>query len=167
MDKNWHEVFLGLGSNCENAEQMLAQARERVTALPQIEICAVSSIYETEPQGYAAQPWFLNQVVKLKAGGQWPPAALMVKLLAVEASLGRKRGPIRFGPRAIDIDILLYNNLISDNPVCILPHPRLAARAFALVPLSEIAPGRLIGHKTVEECLNALRWRMDGNKIFQ
>lgn len=162
-----HTAYLSLGSNFANAAQMLSMARERIAELPQCAIGRASTVYLTEPQGYAAQPWFHNQVIQLKLGPNWQPHTLMRALLNIETKLGRRRGPIRFGPRAIDIDILLFDDLCQDDPVCILPHPRLHERAFALAPLLDTAPEIEIGGKPARELLNALIWRLDGNKIFQ
>lgn len=160
-------VFLSLGSNAENAEEMLARALVAIAGLSSLRVLKVSSVYLTEPQGFAAQPWFHNQAAALAAGPEWTPVTLMQALLGIETGLGRVRGPIRLGPRSIDLDMLLYDDVVSDDPVCILPHPRLCRRAFALVPLAEIAPRKLISGKTATEWLAGLHWLLDGRKIFQ
>lgn len=167
MQSPMRTAYLGLGSNAANAAQMLALARERIAALPHCAIGKISPIYLTEPQGYADQPWFHNQVIQLQLADTWLPQALMQALLRIEHDLGRRRGPIRFGPRAIDLDILLYDDLRLDDPVCTLPHPRLKERAFALAPLCDLAPDLVIVGKPARELLAALPWRLDGNKIFQ
>lgn len=160
-------AYLSLGSNTANAAQMLALARERIAALPDCTLTKFSPVYLTEPQGYAEQPWFHNQVIELELADSWQPQALMKQLLRIEYQLGRRRGPIRFGPRVIDLDILLYDDLQLDDPECTLPHPRLTERAFALVPLCDLDPDAIIYGKTAREFLAGLPWRLDGNRIFQ
>lgn len=160
-------AYLCLGSNDLNAKRYLAKAREGLNQKPGLQILAASSIYLTEPQNLRKQPWFHNQVIKLAASEAIQPAGLMKTALALETSLGRVRSGPRFGPRAIDIDILLYGNLVSDDPFCTLPHPRLLERAFALLPLLEIEPDIRICGKSASEWLAQLNWRQEGNKIFQ
>jgi len=131
-------LYLGLGANLGDRAATLARAVDRLRTF--IDITAVSSTYETEPVGLADQPRFLNLVV----GGRTalPARDVLVRALAVEDALGRTReGVPRFGPRAIDIDLLLYGDAIIDEPGLVVPHPRMAERAFVLVPLAEVAPG--------------------------
>ena len=95
---------------------------------------------------------------------------LMKRFLGIETLLGRVRSPdpaLRFGPRAIDIDMLLFDDVVSDDPVCVLPHPRLSRRAFWLVPLLDIAPDIRIGGVRAERLLSRLKWRLEDDKIFQ
>lgn len=100
----------------------------------------VSTLRETEPVGYLDQPWFLNGVVAIAT--TLPPRELLGRLLAIERRLGRVRGSgPRFGPRAIDLDLLLYGDEVLDEPGLTLPHPRLHERRFALEPLAELEPG--------------------------
>ncbi|GAC1451601.1 MAG: 2-amino-4-hydroxy-6-hydroxymethyldihydropteridine diphosphokinase [Ktedonobacterales bacterium] len=128
-------VYLGLGSNLNDRAAML---RAAVTALaPQVAVRAVSSLYDTAPVLVEDQPRFLNAAA---AGTtRLEPLALLDFVKSVEAALGRVPGP-RYGPRVIDIDLLLIDDLVLSTPTLTLPHPRLAERAFALVPLAEIAP---------------------------
>jgi len=128
-------VFLGLGSNLGNREAYL---RTALTALASVvAIDAISSIYETEPVGYSDQPRFLNAVCSGTTALE--PLALLCAIKQIERDLGRTP-TIRYGPRLIDIDILLYGDLILDTPKLQIPHPRLVERAFMLLPLMEIAP---------------------------
>lgn len=145
---------------------MLARARAGIAALPGCALLAASSIYETEPQGYADQPWFHNQVLAVTAA-EPDPARLLRSLLALETRLGRRRDGPRFGPRCIDIDLLLYGDVLLDDPVCALPHPRLCERAFCLVPLLELAPDLVVNGVAAAELLARLAFRREGNKIFQ
>lgn len=162
-----HNAFLCLGSNHAAAAEILASAALRLGALPGCELVASSSVYLTEPQDYLAQPWFHNQVIQLGIDSGISPGQLMESALAIEKELGRTRNGIRFGPRPIDIDILLIDDIVSDNPVCILPHPRLERRAFALVPLIELAPEIEILGRSAKSWLAELDWHLDSNKIFQ
>jgi 2-amino-4-hydroxy-6-hydroxymethyldihydropteridine diphosphokinase len=102
-----------------------------------IRVMAVSSVYETEPVGYSRQPWFLNMVCHANTG--LAPEALLGAVKAVEKELGRVTS-FPNAPRVIDIDILLYGNLVLAGPGLIVPHPRIAERAFVLAPLAELAP---------------------------
>lgn len=159
-------IYIGLGSNYPDAGMRLERARNALGGLPRARLEAVSQVYLTEPQNYREQPWFHNQVARLYAAG-WRPVELMRRLLEIEKELGRERGGPRFGPRAIDLDVLLFGNISSDNAECVLPHPRLHERAFALVPLVELAPDVLIKGKRAAEWLDGLSWRLDGLSIYQ
>lgn len=166
-------VWIGLGSNSPDAPQRLEAALAGLAAMDGLAIAKVSPVYRTEPQDYADQPFFYNQVLEARADARWHPVALMRALLELEASLGRRRSPdpaLRFGPRAIDIDMLLCGEggaLASDDPVCLLPHPRLVRRAFWLVPLRDIAPHLAIQGESVGTHLARLAWTMEDNIIFQ
>jgi 2-amino-4-hydroxy-6-hydroxymethyldihydropteridine diphosphokinase len=128
-------VYLGLGSNLGDREATLCQALERLEG--GVEVARVSSLYETEPVGVVAQPWFLNLVCE--GWTELPPGELLQFIRDVEDGLGRVREQ-RFGPRTVDIDILLYGELIMETPRLRIPHPRLHQRAFVLIPLAELAP---------------------------
>lgn len=161
-------AYVSLGSNCDTARQMLAEAAERLVRLPGIKIVAASPVYATEPQDYADQPWFLNQVLKLELDACWRPRALVAALLEQEASMGRVRDPaLRFGPRVIDLDLLLFGEERCAWPDCTLPHPRLLRRAFVLVPLLDVAPGLLVEGVPLAEALRSLPYRLCDGKIFQ
>lgn len=128
-------AYVALGSNINNREQYLQDA---ITALNQesgILVTGLSSIYETEPVGYVDQSAFLNMVVQIQT--VIPAEDLLTKLLAIENRLGRKRD-VRWGPRTIDLDLLLYGDEQLTTPDLIIPHPRMHERAFVLVPLSEV-----------------------------
>jgi 2-amino-4-hydroxy-6-hydroxymethyldihydropteridine diphosphokinase len=128
-------IYLGLGTNIGDR---LANLQAAAAALPPaVTLLQASSVYETEPWGYANQPAFLNQV--LKAETNLEPLDLLANLKNLEVELGRTPN-FRYGPRRIDLDILLYGDLVIDLPQLSIPHPRLAERAFVLVPLAELAP---------------------------
>ncbi|TMF43049.1 MAG: 2-amino-4-hydroxy-6-hydroxymethyldihydropteridine diphosphokinase, partial [Chloroflexi bacterium] len=130
-----HTVYLGLGSNLGDRRGNLAAALQRLREV--FEITSVSSVYDTEPVGFADQPRFLNIV--LKGQTALDPEALLDYVKQIEAKLGRQPS-FRYGPRPIDIDILLYDDLHIEQDNLTIPHPRMAERAFVLVPLAEIAP---------------------------
>ena len=146
-------AYIGLGGNLGDREATLRAAVELLAAEPGIAVAAVSSFVETEPWGYADQPWFLNAVcaVETKLG----PRDLLARLLAIEQRLGRSRGDgPRFGPRSIDLDLLVHGELTVSEPGLEVPHPRLAARRFVLAPLAEIAPDLVVpGHGRVADLL--------------
>ena len=132
-------AYVGLGANLGEREQTLRRAVERLGAEPGIEVVAVSSFRETDPVGYLDQPAFLNGACAVET--ELGPRELLDRLLAVERELGRRRGTgPRWGPRTIDLDLLLYGDVTVDEPGLTVPHPRLAERSFALEPLLELDP---------------------------
>jgi 2-amino-4-hydroxy-6-hydroxymethyldihydropteridine diphosphokinase len=148
-------AFVGFGANLGDRETTIRAALEALAARPGIEIVAVSALRETEPVGYADQPRFLNGAVVLET--TLGPRELLETLLAVERSLGRTREGPRFGPRTIDLDLLVYDDVVLDEPGLTLPHPRLHERRFALEPLAEVAPGLEVpGLGPVEALLHGL-----------
>ncbi len=130
-----HRVYLGLGSNLGNRKSNLEKACRLLP--PEISIVEKSPIYETAPWGYLQQPAFLNQVVRAETG--LSPEALISRVKQLEANLGRST-TFYLGPRLIDIDILIYDDLQLKTPELTIPHPFLSQRAFVLVPLADLAP---------------------------
>jgi 2-amino-4-hydroxy-6-hydroxymethyldihydropteridine diphosphokinase len=128
-------VFVSLGSNLGDRALTLATAREALAALPGTSVIASSGLYLTAPQDLDGQPEFLNQVVCLETALE--PLDLLAECQRIEHDHGRTR-ELRFGPRTLDIDILLFQGVESQDPELTLPHPRMVLRAFVLVPLSEI-----------------------------
>ena len=135
-------AYLGFGSNMGRRQANLARARTILADAEGVAIVDCSSVYETEPWGYIEQPPFLNCVAAVETTLE--PAQLLQLAKETEERLGRRPG-IRFGPRPIDIDILLFGSRIIEwkTPDLQIPHPRLAQRAFALTPLAELA-GELV-----------------------
>ena len=148
-------AYVGLGANLGDREATIRRAVELLAATPGIEIVAVSTLRETDPVGYADQPRFLNGAVALETA--LAPRALLERLLEVERELGRVRGEgPRFGPRTIDLDLLLHGDEVVDEPGLVLPHPRVAERRFVLEPLHELDPGlTLPDGRRVSELLGA------------
>ncbi|MBC8080286.1 MAG: 2-amino-4-hydroxy-6-hydroxymethyldihydropteridine diphosphokinase [Gorillibacterium sp.] len=130
------EAFIGLGSNIGNRLNLLQEAVRLLSLHPRIKIVRQSSFYETDPIGYTEQEQFLNMAIAIRT--DLPPEELMLELQRVEQQLGRKRD-IRWGPRTIDLDLLLYSQAELRLPRLTIPHPRLPLRAFVLIPLAEIA----------------------------
>jgi 2-amino-4-hydroxy-6-hydroxymethyldihydropteridine diphosphokinase len=129
-------VYLSLGSNMGDREGHLRKAIQRLATLGRV--VAVSSFYETEPVEFAEQEWFLNCAVALETGMM--PGELMTALLQIEREMGRQRTQNK-GPRNIDLDILLFGDLVIEAPELNVPHPAMHERRFVLEPLVEIAPG--------------------------
>lgn len=157
-------VYLALGSNLGDRAGMLRQARALLDA-PDLRIVAASRVYETPPWGDVDQPRFLNQVVEVRT--TLTPREVLERCRDVEARLGRVRSA-KWGPRTIDVDILLYGTLQISEPDLTIPHPEMPRRAFALVPLAELDPGlRLPGGSTVRALLEALPDRAEVREYGQ
>jgi 2-amino-4-hydroxy-6-hydroxymethyldihydropteridine diphosphokinase len=123
---------------------------------PEIDVLAVSAFRETDPVGLGDQPRFVNAAAKLRT--PLTPRALLERLLAVERGLGRTREGPRFGPRTLDLDLLVYGEAVIDEPGLTVPHPRLAERRFVLEPLTDLDPGLVVpGRGSVETLLAALQ----------
>jgi 2-amino-4-hydroxy-6-hydroxymethyldihydropteridine diphosphokinase len=148
-------AYVGLGANLGDREATLRAAIAALDATEGVQVSAVSALRETEPVGYLDQPRFLNGAVALET--TLAPRELLDALLAVERSLGRTRGGPRFGPRTIDLDLLLYGEESVDAQGLTVPHPRLHERAFALEPLAELDPDLVVpGHGPLETLLRKL-----------
>lgn len=130
-----HRVYLSLGSNLGDRSGNLSRGLERLSEFGNID--KISHRYETEPVGYLDQPDFLNLVCSFTT--ELEPAELLRRIKLVEREMGREES-FRNAPRPIDIDILLYDDIVLDTPYLTIPHPRMSERAFVLVPLAEIAP---------------------------
>jgi len=148
-------AYVGLGANLGDREGSLRAALAALGATEGIEVVAVSTLRETDPVDYLDQPRFLNAAAALDT--TLAPRALLDALLEVERSLGRTREGPRFGPRTIDLDLLLYGEESFDEPGLTLPHPRLHDRAFVLEPLAELDPGLVVpGRGPLETLLRNL-----------
>lgn len=131
-------AYVGLGSNLDGPAKRLCRAFEALAALPATALIARSSLYRSAPMGPADQPDYVNAVAALDT--ELAPEALLDALQAIERTQGRVRGPERWGPRTLDLDLLLYGQRRIDTPRLQVPHPGLGERNFVLYPLQEIAP---------------------------
>jgi 2-amino-4-hydroxy-6-hydroxymethyldihydropteridine diphosphokinase len=142
-------AYVGLGSNLGDREGAIRRAAGLIRAR------RLSNLFETEPWGVTDQPLFLNAVAELETDEG--PHELLDRLLAVERELGRVRDGTRWGPRTIDLDLLVYGSETLDEPRLTLPHPRMHERLFVLEPLAELAPDlALPGRGTVRELVSEL-----------
>jgi 2-amino-4-hydroxy-6-hydroxymethyldihydropteridine diphosphokinase len=143
-------AYVGLGANLGDREAAIRRAVELLGA------GRLSTLRETEPWGYADQPCFLNAVAELETEEE--PRALLERLLAIERELGRLRVGSRYGPRTIDLDLLVYGDLELDEPGLTVPHPLLHEREFVLEPLAELAPELVVpGRGPVKALLSRLQ----------
>jgi len=135
-------AFIGIGANLNDPETGVRCAIHALGQIPDTRLIASSSLYRTAPVGYLDQPDFINAVVELETS--LAPSELLTQLLLIEQRFGRKRST-RNAPRTLDLDLLLYGDRDMCSETLTLPHPRMAERAFVLVPLAEINPGVAIG----------------------
>lgn len=138
---SWVEVFLGIGSNLQLPRQQLKRAFSALQLLPECKEFRCSPIYLSPPMGSQQQPDYLNAAIRM--GCRLPPRKLLQELQAIEQAQGRRRAE-RWGPRTVDLDLLIYGDLVLDTPELRIPHPGIAQRAFVLYPLWDIAPDLVI-----------------------
>lgn len=157
-------AFLGLGSNVGDRQSYLQRAVRALMDVNDLRVVMLSPVYETVPVGYVDQPPFLNAVVAVQT--RLSAIRLLAETAAIETSLGRRRS-IVWGPRTIDIDILLFGDQVIATPELTVPHPRLRERAFVLLPLAEIAPDLVLpgGNMTVRALAEQVAGR-DGVQPF-
>jgi 2-amino-4-hydroxy-6-hydroxymethyldihydropteridine diphosphokinase len=137
------QAWIGLGGNLGDAVATLHAALQELDGLPQTRLVRASKFYRTPAWGVAEQPDFINAVALLDT--RLPPRDLLDALLDIERSFGRERHRSeRWGPRVLDLDLLLYDSAVIDEPGLCVPHPHLHERAFALLPLVEITPDAFI-----------------------
>ncbi len=165
-------AYVSLGGNLGKVKANFARALAGIALLPNVRVEAVSRLYHTEPQGDPTQPWYANQVARLFCGRGVTPEGLLKELLNLEQVLGRKRDPARrFGPRLIDLDLLLFDDVVCSGAELTLPHPRLAERAFVLIPLLELAPDLCLperaGGRPLTAALEKLTYLVTGMSIYQ
>ena len=162
-------AYISLGSNLGDSVLNLEQALAALQTLPGVKLVAVSSMYYTEPQNMPDQPFFANQVAVISCAPAMTAEALLQGLQAIETRQGRTRDShARFGPRVIDLDLLLFGHEQHDSDFLTLPHPRMLERAFVLVPLRDIEPNLLLSDgRTPGEALRSLAHAVEGNRIRQ
>jgi 2-amino-4-hydroxy-6-hydroxymethyldihydropteridine diphosphokinase len=159
-------AYVGLGSNLgDRAGHLLLGVRGMLDA--GLDVIRLSNIYETEPVEYEHQPPFLNMVAELRGSTLPSPEQTLARLLRIEYALGRTRD-VRMGPRTIDLDLLIFKDQQVETEFLTIPHPRLAARRFVLVPLNELVPGLIhpVHGKSISELLSetndrfaVVRWK--------
>lgn len=141
MKRSQHIAFIGLGSNLADPVAQVVQALAALDGLPQTRLLKRSSLYRSAPVGYLDQPDFINAVAQVET--ELAPRALLDALLALELECGRTR-EFQNAPRTLDLDVLLYDDLVHHEHGLTVPHPQMHRRAFVLQPLLEIAPDRII-----------------------
>lgn len=134
----WVTAYVGLGSNLENPLQQVKDALAELAHLPESRLQRSSSLYRSDPVGPAGQPDYINAVAQLAT--RLPAELLLDELQALEKQHGRVRNGVRWGPRPLDLDLLLYGEAIIDTDRLQVPHPYMTERGFVLYPLAEIAP---------------------------
>lgn len=145
-------IYVGLGSNLDDPPAQLARAFDALGRIAQTRLLRRSRLYRSAPWGETNQPAFVNAVAELASA--LAPMALLAALLDIERAQGRRRDGARWGPRTLDLDLLLFGDRKSDEPGLTLPHPRIAERAFVLVPLAELDAGlRIPGAGVVRDLL--------------
>lgn len=147
------DVVLGLGSNLGDKPANIAEAIRLLSEDGALRLVARSRDWKTPPWGVTDQDWFVNACVGMAT--RLPPRAVLARCQDVESRMGRVRTR-RWGPRLIDVDILLFGDAMLDEPDLEIPHPRIAERAFVLGPLADIAPGLLIAGVPVAERLQSM-----------
>ncbi len=134
--------YIGLGSNIGDSRATIVEALKRLDEIPGLTVEAVAPFYRTAPVGYADQDYFINTVAEVST--TLTPRQLLDGLQQIENDLGRVR-VIRWGPRTVDLDILVYGDQIISEPDLQVPHPRMDQRAFVMVPLADLNPGLVVG----------------------
>ncbi|MDO5039236.1 2-amino-4-hydroxy-6-hydroxymethyldihydropteridine diphosphokinase [Clostridium sp.] len=140
INRGWHEAYISIGSNIGDKEKNLIEAINNLEDIKGIIIDKVSSFIKTEPWGLKEQDEFLNGAIKIKT--VLSPRELMEVLLNIEKTMKRER-IVKWGPRIIDLDIIFYDDLVTDDEYITIPHPRMEDREFVLKPLLEIAPNKV------------------------
>ena len=146
------KTYLILGGNVGDSMEYLRCGIELLGSMAG-KIISVSSVYESEPWGFEHPQWFLNQAVELETS--LTPLMLLEKIKTIEKQLGRQRTNNGYQARTVDIDILLYDNIIINTPELVIPHPRMCERMFVLLPLAEIAPN--LEHPTLHLTITCLK----------
>ncbi len=165
-EKQWHRVFVSIGSNVGDSVSHLHRAIALMETHGDMEVLAVSPFYRTRPQNYEAQEWFVNAAVKLRTC-LGDPFLLLRQLQSMERKMDKEGKPFRFGPRIIDLDIVLFDDLCLKTRELEIPHPRMHERRFVLKPVCDI--GAQVVHpvlqKTIRELLNAIE-HVSGQEVI-
>jgi 2-amino-4-hydroxy-6-hydroxymethyldihydropteridine diphosphokinase len=164
----WLSAYVGVGSNLDEPALQVRHALQALSQLPQTRLVRHSSLYGSRPWGLAEQPDFVNAVAGLLT--QLPVGTFFQSLRALEVELGRAPSSVRWGPRRIDLDLLLFDQMRLQTPELTLPHPGVVSRSFVLYPLYEVAPElRVPGGMRIGELLERVDasslWRLDKQPI--
>jgi 2-amino-4-hydroxy-6-hydroxymethyldihydropteridine diphosphokinase len=147
-----HTAYISVGSNLSHKLENCRNGIAALTRLSGIRLVERSRIYRTEPVDYLDQDWFVNYVVKIETDLR--PLVLLTHIKTIEQAAGRKQGSIRFGPRVLDLDILLFDDVVQEDSRLTIPHPRMHKRRFVLKPICDIDPG--IIHPVLRRPMQAL-----------
>ncbi len=162
---NHHLAYLSIGSNLGDKQQNLEAAIGLLRRHDEMDVEAVSSFYRTEPQNFTDQDWFVNAALKIRT--RLTPEHLLAELKALEKKLDKDGKPFRFGPRIIDLDIILYDDLVLKTDCLEIPHPRMHERCFVLKPICDI--GAQANHPVLnlraDELLNKLE-KQEAQKVI-
>ena len=139
MTEHWYPAYVGLGSNLQGPTRQLEDAFELLAGIPGTRLIKRSSLYRSAPFGGVEQPDFVNAAAALMT--RLSAAELLRELQRIEDERGRERGDVRWGPRVLDLDLLVYSDQKIEEPDLIIPHPGIGERNFVLLPLGEVAPG--------------------------
>jgi 2-amino-4-hydroxy-6-hydroxymethyldihydropteridine diphosphokinase len=149
-----HIAFIALGSNLSDPKKQILEAINAIAASSEMHLTKQSSLYLTSPVGYDNQPDFINAVVEIET--KLTPLALLHRLFEIENSQGRERS-FANAPRVLDLDLLIYENVIMNTTELNLPHPRMHERGFVMLPLAEIAPELMVGQYRAKHLANNCR----------
>ena len=155
-------AYIGFGSNIDDRLNYITQALRLLVDGEDVSLIQISSLYETEPVGYEEQGWFLNGVVAVETG--LPVHGLLGLLKEIEEGVGRQHRA-RWGPREVDLDILIYDQYCISTPDLTVPHPEMHQRSFVLVPFAEIAPDVL--HPILQQNIRALLANLNDEKTVE
>ena len=158
-----HRAYIGVGSNQGKKEDNCRRAVREIGCLPQTRVREVSTWFVTEPWGAASTEWYVNGVAAVDTGLE--PATLLQYCQALEGKMGRRPSPVRWADRVIDLDILLFDDMVLEGPELTIPHPELHRRRFVLVPLCEIAPD--LKHARLGSEMRELLARVEDGKRVQ
>lgn len=159
-DAPWRPAYIGVGANLDDPIRRVRSAVAALATLPQSRFIAGSRLYDSAPVGFADQPRFINAAAALLT--RLEPRELLAALRALEFALGKVTPTVRFGPRRIDLDLLVFADEVIESVELTVPHPRLHERAFVLYPLADIAPELWVpGHGRV----TVLAGRVDGSTV--
>jgi 2-amino-4-hydroxy-6-hydroxymethyldihydropteridine diphosphokinase len=155
-------AYIGFGSNVGDRLTHIQQGLRCLSKAADVLLTAVSSLYETEPVGYAAQEWFLNGVAAIET--DQPPHQLLALLKHVEKQIGRQQRSLQ-GPRELDLDLLIYNQSCINTPDLVVPHPKMHQRRFVLIPFAEIAPDTI--HPILKQNIQTLLGESTDDKVVR